>query len=268
MVANKNETHATHKFKHLLYRKEGKDYKSVSFRINNLGADATRPDGSDYKPIPRYTSCQTDSFDQVYVSLRNDLKRVSGVEAVQLIEKGAEALLAKLIPEVNKTDQIVTKLSEQLFEMRHAYCREKFEKMKTEFMRTEMQRCSMDVDIRSDIQRPLSPLITKSECVSPESPLMFDPPKISPSGSTIKTATKINLKQESSDERTQDHTSSKQNQMKYDCPKSPELSSQKSKSVKQRKAQFEYNVQSLTKLTSSFDKKSIRKSLDYDRQNS
>lgn len=42
------------------------DFSPVSLKINNLGADATRPDGSDYKLTPKYSSCQFDAFDSVY----------------------------------------------------------------------------------------------------------------------------------------------------------------------------------------------------------
>lgn len=42
----------------------------MSLKINNLGADATRPDGSDYKLTPKYSSCEKDLFDEVYKSLR------------------------------------------------------------------------------------------------------------------------------------------------------------------------------------------------------
>lgn len=105
-----------------------------------------------------------------------------GVEAVQLIEKSAEAFLAKIVLQVNKTDKTVTELSEKLFRMKQEFYEKQHEKMmmlEQEQIIQRMQYCSMEVDNnQSSLQNRLSPMSIKSEPKSPESPSMYDPPKV------------------------------------------------------------------------------------------
>ncbi|KAL7292161.1 hypothetical protein TKK_0014118 [Trichogramma kaykai] len=110
LSCSKSESGGTHKCKHLILRKHSNVFQRVSLRINNLGADCTKPDGSDYKPVPKFTLRKFDAFDNVYKKIRNELDQKHGVEAVTMIQNAADALLNQCIPVVNESDKKVHEL--------------------------------------------------------------------------------------------------------------------------------------------------------------
>ncbi|XP_012287533.1 BRISC complex subunit FAM175B-like [Orussus abietinus] len=115
-VSNKK---GTHKYRHVFLRHKKGVFEPIPLKINNLGADASRHDGSDYKPIPRRESTQEpNAFDKIIESLKPDISNMSGVESVTAIERAAERHLASLIPLVNETDREVYELEKQVQEMR------------------------------------------------------------------------------------------------------------------------------------------------------
>lgn len=69
--ASTSETGGTHKFRHVFLRHKQRTFEPVPLRINNLGDDASRHDGSDYKPTPYRKSAHVrDSFTELIKSLR------------------------------------------------------------------------------------------------------------------------------------------------------------------------------------------------------
>ncbi|KAJ8686942.1 hypothetical protein QAD02_022736 [Eretmocerus hayati] len=129
LTFGESESSGTLKWKQLLYRAENARFKPLSFKIINLGADATRPDGTDYKPIPQISSGTKDAFDQIYNEISNDLQRVQpGINAVNLVQKAAEAyLLKKLLPLIHESDRKLFALEQEVFEIRNKKFREEFE---------------------------------------------------------------------------------------------------------------------------------------------
>ncbi|XP_015121032.1 BRISC complex subunit FAM175B [Diachasma alloeum] len=133
----------THKFKHVfLHYKQGM-YNAIPLRINNLGHDATKHDGSDYKPTPIKYSDEPDSFTMLVKSLNLDLARTPGVESICKIEEAAEQHLEQIVPLVVKTDREVALLEKMVMEARQ----ELFEKcMQKEIERRE--KCIIETKCR------------------------------------------------------------------------------------------------------------------------
>ncbi|XP_015585403.1 BRISC complex subunit FAM175B isoform X1 [Cephus cinctus] len=105
----------THKFRHVFLHHKRGVFEPVPMRINNLGADASRHDGSDYKPIPlKKRSEEPDAFSKVVDSLNLDLLKTPGVELVTAIQKAAERHLNALIPKVCESDREVADLEKQV----------------------------------------------------------------------------------------------------------------------------------------------------------
>lgn len=109
----------THKFRHVFLRHKSGMFEAVPLRINNLGDDASRHDGSDYKPIPvTNSSDESDVFNDLVQSLDLDILKASGVELVTAIQKKAEKHLNTLIPQVCESDREVANLEKQVHELR------------------------------------------------------------------------------------------------------------------------------------------------------
>ncbi|OXU28333.1 hypothetical protein TSAR_012864 [Trichomalopsis sarcophagae] len=183
-----NETGGTHRFKHQLLRKQNKIFKPVPLKITNLGADATDPDGSDYKPTPRCFSNDLDAFDIVYDSIKNELSNLSGVKAVTLIERAAENLLEKLSPQVSSSDKEVSELETRVALLRNQIFKAQFEGAKNNFTTLEEQMQKMEVDSNS-YARPLLKSPSPEIMDSPMSPMLstsattIQSPKITHDGS-------------------------------------------------------------------------------------
>ncbi|XP_011296691.1 BRCA1-A complex subunit Abraxas-like [Fopius arisanus] len=118
----------THKFKHVfLHYKQGM-YNPIPLRINNLGHDATRHDGSDYKPSPRKYCDEPDAFTKFVKSLNLDLARTPGIHSISEIQRAAEQHLEDLVPLIVKTDQEVAELERSVLETRRALFEKLMEK--------------------------------------------------------------------------------------------------------------------------------------------
>ncbi|XP_063989514.1 BRISC complex subunit FAM175B-like [Diachasmimorpha longicaudata] len=108
----------THKFKHVFLHYKRGMYNAVPLRINNLGHDATKHDGTDYKPTPRKYSNEKDPFAKLINSLHLNLARTPGIQSICQIEEAAEQYLEELVPQVVKTDLEVAALENKVLEAR------------------------------------------------------------------------------------------------------------------------------------------------------
>lgn len=71
MTVASTKTQGTHKFRHVFFNYTFGEYNPVPLRINNLGDDATKRDGSDYKVAPTNPSQPgLDVFTQFVKSLK------------------------------------------------------------------------------------------------------------------------------------------------------------------------------------------------------
>ncbi|XP_011700851.1 PREDICTED: BRCA1-A complex subunit Abraxas-like, partial [Wasmannia auropunctata] len=117
--ASTSETRGTHKFRHVFLRHKRGVFEPVPLRINNLGDDASRHDGSDYKPTPvRKSACLPDGFTELIASLKLDMTRKSGLDSAMVIQKAAERHLTSLIPKVCESDLEVAELERQVRELK------------------------------------------------------------------------------------------------------------------------------------------------------
>ncbi|KAK0183215.1 hypothetical protein PV327_001276 [Microctonus hyperodae] len=108
----------THKFRHVFLRYQNGFYVPISLRINNLGADASRHDGSDYKPTPtRHYNNGPNYFTKLLEPLKRNT-HMSGVQMISMIHKIAEKHLDKLVPDVCKSDAEVAVLEQQFQRVR------------------------------------------------------------------------------------------------------------------------------------------------------
>ncbi|XP_011506353.1 PREDICTED: BRISC complex subunit Abro1-like [Ceratosolen solmsi marchali] len=143
----------TYKFKHHLFRYEkisSTKYKilPVPLKVNNLGADATKVDGYNYKPT-LHSSHKSDAFDSIYASVKDNLINETSVDSVQIIQKAAENHLAKLIVEANKSDQLISDLQLELNELRQ---KQFIENCKSESLRRKNEKgeSKLDNDLKLD----------------------------------------------------------------------------------------------------------------------
>ncbi|XP_046749647.1 BRISC complex subunit FAM175B-like isoform X2 [Diprion similis] len=105
----------THKFRHVFLRYKNCDFVPIPLRINNLGDDSSRPDGSDYKPTPLHKSLsETDAFTKIIKSLNLDVVRTPGTELVTCIQKATEEHLEHLIPKLSASDREVSQLENKV----------------------------------------------------------------------------------------------------------------------------------------------------------
>lgn len=105
----------THKFRHVLLRYKNGGFEPIPLRINNLGDDSSRPDGSDYKPTPLHKSlAQPDAFTKIINSLNLDAAKTPGTELVTCIQKAAEYHLDDMIPKLSASDHQVADLERQV----------------------------------------------------------------------------------------------------------------------------------------------------------
>ncbi|XP_018394797.1 PREDICTED: BRISC complex subunit FAM175B-like [Cyphomyrmex costatus] len=117
--ASISETRGTHKFRHVFLRHKRGIFEPIPLRINNLGDDASRHDGSDYKPTPvRKSTRLPDGFTQLIESLKLDMTRKSGLDSAMTIQKAAERHLMSLIPKVCESDLEVAELERQVSELK------------------------------------------------------------------------------------------------------------------------------------------------------
>ncbi|KAK0095456.1 hypothetical protein PV326_008312 [Microctonus aethiopoides] len=108
----------THKFRHVFLRYHNGVYVPISLRINNLGADASRHDGSDYKPTPiRHYNNGPNYFKKLLESSKRNTN-MSGVEKISMIHKIAEKRLEKLVPDVCESDAKAAILEQKLQKVR------------------------------------------------------------------------------------------------------------------------------------------------------
>ncbi|XP_029671187.1 BRISC complex subunit FAM175B-like [Formica exsecta] len=120
LSASTSETSGTHKFRHVFLRRNKRGiFEPISLKINNLGDDASRHDGSDYKPTPVRKSTRTpDGFTELIESLNLDVARIGGLGSAMLIQRAAEQHLMSLIPKVCESDLEVAELERQVRELR------------------------------------------------------------------------------------------------------------------------------------------------------
>ncbi|XP_015521219.2 BRISC complex subunit FAM175B isoform X1 [Neodiprion lecontei] len=108
----------THKFRHVFLRYKNGDFVPIPLRINNLGDDSSRPDGSDYKPTPLQKSLsETDAFTKIIKSLKLDVVKTPGTELVTCIQKAAEDYLEHLIPKLSASDREVAQLENKVWQL-------------------------------------------------------------------------------------------------------------------------------------------------------
>ncbi|XP_072759681.1 BRISC complex subunit FAM175B [Anoplolepis gracilipes] len=118
LSASTSETFGTHKFRHVFLRRNKRGiFEPISLKINNLGDDASRHDGSDYKPTPVRKSTP-DGFTELIKSLNLDVVRLGGLDSAMLIQRAAEQHLMSLIPKVCESDLEVAELEKQVRELR------------------------------------------------------------------------------------------------------------------------------------------------------
>ncbi|XP_014486624.1 PREDICTED: BRCA1-A complex subunit Abraxas-like isoform X2 [Dinoponera quadriceps] len=114
-----SDRQGTHKFRHVFLRRKRGIFEPISLRINNLGDDASRHDGSDYKPTPARKSARTpDGFIKLIESLNLDLTRTGGLDSAMAIQREAERHLVSLIPKVCESDLEVAMLEQEVRELR------------------------------------------------------------------------------------------------------------------------------------------------------
>ncbi|KAL6445767.1 hypothetical protein ACFW04_000906 [Cataglyphis niger] len=120
LSASTSETSGTHKFRHVFLRQNKRRiFEPISLKINNLGDDASRHDGSDYKPTPVRKSTRTpDGFTELIESLNLDVARIGGLDSAMLIQRAAEQHLMSLIPKVCESDLEVAELERQVRELK------------------------------------------------------------------------------------------------------------------------------------------------------
>ncbi|KYN12095.1 PREDICTED: BRISC complex subunit FAM175B-like [Trachymyrmex cornetzi] len=117
--ASISETRGTHKFRHVFLRHKRGMFEPIPLRINNLGDDASRHDGSDYKPTPvRKSARLPDGFTELIESLKLDTMRKNGLDSAMMIQKAAEQHLMSLIPKVCESDLEVAELERQVRELK------------------------------------------------------------------------------------------------------------------------------------------------------
>ncbi|XP_036151380.1 BRISC complex subunit FAM175B isoform X2 [Monomorium pharaonis] len=117
--ASTSETRGTHKFRHVFLRHKRGLFEPIPLRINNLGDDASRHDGSDYKPTPvRKSARASDGFIELIESLNLDMTRISGLDSAMMIQKAAERHLMSLVPKVCESDLEVAELERQVRELK------------------------------------------------------------------------------------------------------------------------------------------------------
>ncbi|XP_018044382.1 PREDICTED: BRISC complex subunit FAM175B-like [Atta colombica] len=117
--ASISETRGTHKFRHVFLRHKRGMFEPIPLRINNLGDDASRHDGSDYKPTPVKKSARLpDGFTELIESLKLDMTKKSGLDSAMMIQKAAERHLMSLIPKVCESDLEVAELERQVRELK------------------------------------------------------------------------------------------------------------------------------------------------------
>ncbi|KAG7190266.1 hypothetical protein KM043_006384 [Ampulex compressa] len=119
LSSSMSSTQGTHKSRHVFLRHRKGMFEPIPLRINNLGDDLSKQDGSDYKPTPATKSSDApDVFTSLVESLNLDLTRTAGLESAITIQKAAEQYLNSLIPKVCESDLEVAELEKQVRELR------------------------------------------------------------------------------------------------------------------------------------------------------
>ncbi|EFN77100.1 BRISC complex subunit FAM175B [Harpegnathos saltator] len=127
-----SDKQGTHKFRHVFLRRKRGIFEPIPLRISNLGDDASRHDGSDYKPTPARKSERTpDGFTELIESLNLDLTRTGGLASAMTIQREAERHLVSLIPKVCESDVEVATLEQQVRELRAKVTAQRRVKMST-----------------------------------------------------------------------------------------------------------------------------------------
>lgn len=121
LSSSTTDTRGTHKFRHVFLRRRRGMFEPIPLKINNLGVDSFRHDGSDYKPSPaKKSSDLPDVFTNLIEPLNLDVNRLGGLESTIAIQKAAEQYLNHLIPEVSQSDLEVAELEKQVRELRNS----------------------------------------------------------------------------------------------------------------------------------------------------
>ncbi|XP_033208754.1 BRISC complex subunit FAM175B-like [Belonocnema kinseyi] len=113
-----NSNQGTHKYRHLCLQYKRGTFQPVALRINNLGADAARHDGSDYKPVPANEPREADVFTSIVDNLMLNLDSSSTVDIVAAIQNRADNYLSQIMNAVVKSDEEISDLQRQVNELK------------------------------------------------------------------------------------------------------------------------------------------------------
>ncbi|XP_034952331.1 BRISC complex subunit FAM175B-like [Chelonus insularis] len=108
-----------HRFRHVFLRYKHGLYPPIPLKINNLGVDASRHDGSDYKPTPiKSLINETDFFTKIFETLNIDINRASVMDTVPTILKAAEQHLDDLVTNVAIEDSEIADLEQEALKLK------------------------------------------------------------------------------------------------------------------------------------------------------
>ncbi|XP_043267272.1 BRISC complex subunit FAM175B-like [Venturia canescens] len=114
-----SEKSGIHKFRHVLLRYKDGIYCPVPLRINSLGDNAARLEGSDYIPIPvTRISKEPDVITRLIRSMKLDFTNKNGSQMVTAIQKAAESHVKSLIPIVCESDREIKEMENSVQELR------------------------------------------------------------------------------------------------------------------------------------------------------
>ncbi|CAD6211940.1 GSCOCG00003909001-RA-CDS [Cotesia congregata] len=115
---NVTEKKNTHKFRLVLSHNKNGNHHPVQLKINNLGADASRFDGSDYKPTPiKRVDAVKDHFSRLVDKLQIDFARTPAYDSIVTISKAAERHLENLVAAVLQSDRELLELENEIKEL-------------------------------------------------------------------------------------------------------------------------------------------------------
>ncbi|XP_057340071.1 BRISC complex subunit FAM175B-like [Microplitis mediator] len=105
----------THKLRLVLSQNKDGIHHPVQLKINNLGADASRLDGSDYKPTPiKQQNSVKDHFSKFVDTLQIDFERSPAIDSIVKINKAAERHLDNLVSAVLQSDRELMELEKEI----------------------------------------------------------------------------------------------------------------------------------------------------------
>ncbi|XP_066603343.1 BRISC complex subunit FAM175B-like isoform X2 [Prorops nasuta] len=128
LTSTVSEMNGTHKYRHVFLRRI-KSFEPVPVKINNLGSDATKLEGSDYKLTPACRSSdEPDELLQLVQSMNLDILKMPGLSSMTIIQTRVESHLRTLVSDVRESDRKVEYWKRKLKELENKIAQKKREK--------------------------------------------------------------------------------------------------------------------------------------------